>query len=86
MLFAQPHGDLARAGHGAGATLREQVGLFEAEMVGDRLLDLVDGDAALGAAAQGRAEQGLDLVDAERGQAGTGDGGQGIHGPFQLAH
>ena len=55
-------------------------------MVGDRLLDFVDGDAALGSAAQGRAEQGLGLVNAERRQAGAGDGGQGVHGAFELAH
>jgi hypothetical protein len=83
VLLAQPHGDLTRTGDGAGAALAEQIGLFEAEMIGDRLLDLVDGDAALGSAAQGRAEQGLGLVDAEGGQSGTGDGGQGVNGTFQ---
>ncbi len=86
VLLAQVHGDLARAGDGAGPALAQQIGLLQVEVVGDRLLDLVHRDAALGPAAQGDAQQALRLVHAQGGQAGAGDGGQGVHGAFKLTH
>ncbi len=46
-LLAQIHRHLARPRHGAGAARGMHVGEADVVMLGDPLLDLVDGDAAV---------------------------------------